>query len=155
MSTVAVASAHGTRKSAIANVHIFTGVGEHQIRRSYSRSLVRKLKRKKGDALKLEKNISLQEYFSSLTSIDSQKFINEVLEKAKLTDKVRLLISCKGGGLKTQIQAARLALAKALVKMDEGLRPLVKEFLRTDARRKERHKVGLKGRRAGTQFSKR
>lgn len=153
MSTAA--AAHGTRKSAVANAYIFTGAGDHQVRRSFSSSLVRKLKRKKGDKLKLEKNLSLKDYFAPLKTIDAQKFIDEVLEKANLSGKVRVLITCKGGGLKTQIQAARLALAKALVKMDESLRPLIKEFLRTDARRKERHKVGLKGRRAGTQFSKR
>lgn len=153
MSTVH--AAHGTRKSAVANAYVRAGSGQMIVKRSFSARLVRKLKRKKGDSLELQKKRSLDDYFGTLKGIDAQNFIKEVLGKAGLDEKVDVTITCKGGGLKTQIQAARLALAKALVKMDEEVRPKISSYLRTDDRRKERRKVGLKGARAGTQFSKR
>lgn len=155
MSTATVYAAHGTRKSAVANAYIKTGSGKGAVKRSFSASLVRKLKRKKGDNLQLQKKLEINDYFKTLKTINAESFMKEVLTKANLVDKVDIIITCKGGGLKAQIQAARLALAKAIVKMDPELRPLVSEFLRTDDRRKERRKVGLKGARAATQFSKR
>ena len=150
-----VYAAHGTRKSAVANAYIKAGTGINIVKRSFSASVVRKLKRKKGDNLELQKKRDLNDYFGSLKTINADKFINELLEQAKLVGKIDITLTCKGGGLKTQIQAARLALAKALIKMDPELRPLINKYLRTDDRRKERRKVGLKGARAATQFSKR
>jgi len=60
-----------------------------------------------------------------------------------------------GGGISGQAGALRHAIARALVEMDENLRPELKRegFLTRDAREKERKKAGLKG--ARTQFSKR
>lgn len=153
--TQTVYAAHGTRKSAVSNAYVKSGTGESIVKRSFPASVVRKLKRKKGDNLELQKKRSLNDYFGSLTTINADKFINELLEKANLVGKVDIVLTCKGGSLKTQIQAARLALAKALIKMDADLRPLINKYLRTDDRRKERRKVGLKGARAATQFSKR
>ena len=51
----------------------------------------------------------------------------------------------------------RHAVARALVEMDENLRPELKRegFLTRDAREKERKKAGLKGARKRPQFSKR
>jgi small subunit ribosomal protein S9 len=152
MSTVN--AAHGTRKSSVANAYITTGSGQMTVKRSFPASKVRKLKRKNPE-VKLQKNVAINDYFASLKGIEPTSFINELLEKAQLKDKVDIIITCKGGGLKAQIQAARLALAKALVKSDEELRPLISDYLRTDDRKRERRKVGLKGARAGTQFSKR
>ena len=153
--TSAIYAAHGTRKSAVANAYVQSGSGKMTVKRSFSASLVRKLKRKKGDNLELQKKRELNDYFGALKTINADKFMNELLEKANLLSKVDIVITCKGGGLKTQIQAARLALAKALIKMDPELRPHINKYLRTDDRRKERRKVGLKGARAATQFSKR
>jgi hypothetical protein len=52
-----------------------------------------------------------------------------------------------GGGISGQADALRHAVARALVEMDENLRPDLKRegFLTRDAREKERKKAGLKG----------
>lgn len=62
-----------------------------------------------------------------------------------------------GGGISGQAGALRHAVARALVDMDENLRPELKRegFLTRDAREKERKKAGLKGARKRPQFSKR
>ena len=62
-----------------------------------------------------------------------------------------------GGGISGQADALRHAVARALVEMDENLRPDLKRegFLTRDAREKERKKAGLKGARKRPQFSKR
>ncbi len=62
-----------------------------------------------------------------------------------------------GGGISGQAGALRHAVARALVDMDENLRPELKRegFLTRDAREKERKKAGLKKARKRPQFSKR
>ncbi len=62
-----------------------------------------------------------------------------------------------GGGIKSQLVACQLALAKALVELDENLRPLLKDasLLTRDPRMKERKKYGLKRARKAPQYSKR
>ena len=62
-----------------------------------------------------------------------------------------------GGGISGQAGALRHAVARALVEMDENLRPELKRegFLTRDAREKERKKAGLTGARKRPQFSKR
>ena len=62
-----------------------------------------------------------------------------------------------GGGISGQAGALRHAVARALVEMDENLRPELKRegFLTRDAREKERKQAGLKGARKRPQFSKR
>jgi small subunit ribosomal protein S9 len=68
-----------------------------------------------------------------------------------------VLVNVDGGGLRGQAEAVRLAIARALVKMDEDLRrPLRAEALLTrDAREVERKKPGRPGARKRFQFSKR
>jgi small subunit ribosomal protein S9 len=62
-----------------------------------------------------------------------------------------------GGGVSGQAGALRHAIARALLSVDENLRPDLKKegFLVRDARIKERKKAGLKGARKRPQFSKR
>ncbi len=62
-----------------------------------------------------------------------------------------------GGGLSAQSQAARLALAKALLAKDEGYRPILRSFgyLTTDIRIVEPKKAGLRKARKREQWSKR
>jgi small subunit ribosomal protein S9 len=62
-----------------------------------------------------------------------------------------------GGGISGQAGALRHGIARALVAVDENLRPPLKKagFLVRDARIKERKKAGLKGARKRPQFSKR
>ncbi len=68
-----------------------------------------------------------------------------------------LILRCKGGGLQGQAVAARLGIARALVKEEEGRKGDLKAlgYLTRDARRRERKKFGRKGARKSPQFSKR
>ena len=68
-------------------------------------------------------------------------------------------VICKvvGGGFTGQAGAIRHGISRALLKADEGLRPVLKKagFLTRDPRMKERKKYGLKKARRAPQFSKR
>lgn len=68
-------------------------------------------------------------------------------------------VLCKviGGGFTGQAGAIRHGIARALLKADEELRPILKKagFLTRDPRMKERKKYGLKKARRAPQFSKR
>lgn len=66
-------------------------------------------------------------------------------------------IKLLGGGKKSQLEAATLGLAKALMALDENLKPLLKDanLLTRDPRMKERKKYGLKRARKAPQYSKR
>lgn len=68
---------------------------------------------------------------------------------------VSLVIS--GGGLSGQVDAAKLAIAKAISVMNEDLRSTLKKasLLKRDPREKERKKYGLRSARKREQFSKR
>lgn len=72
-------------------------------------------------------------------------------------DAVDIELKTVGGGMVGQADAARLAIARALVKMDEALKPALKApgLLTRDPRKKERKKPGLRGARRGTQWRKR
>jgi small subunit ribosomal protein S9 len=64
---------------------------------------------------------------------------------------------CLGGGIAGQAGALRHGIAKALVLMDETLRPTMRRagLLTRDSRVKERKKYGRKRARRGFQFKKR
>lgn len=68
---------------------------------------------------------------------------------------VSLVVS--GGGLSGQVDASRLAIAKAISAMNEELRGTLKkaQLLKRDPREKERKKYGLRSARKKEQFSKR
>ncbi|MCH1430833.1 MAG: 30S ribosomal protein S9 [Chlamydiales bacterium] len=86
---------------------------------------------------------------------------NELLEPlAKIesdNSSYDIIIRVKGGGVESQVEAARLGLARALVQEEEGRRQALKAdgFLKRDPRAKERKKYGLAGARKRFQFSKR
>jgi small subunit ribosomal protein S9 len=63
----------------------------------------------------------------------------------------------RGGGLKGQAEALRLAISRAFCKISLENRPLLKakKFLTRDAREVERKKFGLRKARRSSQFSKR
>lgn len=66
-------------------------------------------------------------------------------------------VNVKGGGYTGQAGAVRHGIARALIKADPELRPILKAagFLTRDPRMKERKKYGLKAARRAPQFSKR
>ena len=85
---------------------------------------------------------------------------------AEITDPLALVnkqkdfdisILVKGGGAAGQVDAIKLAIAKALTVGFSDLRTTLKkaEFLKRDSREKERKKYGLRSARKREQFSKR
>jgi small subunit ribosomal protein S9 len=66
-------------------------------------------------------------------------------------------VHVNGGGISGQRDAILLGLARALIKLDPEVRPLLKEhkFLTRDARVKERKKPGLKRARKAPTYTKR
>jgi small subunit ribosomal protein S9 len=66
-------------------------------------------------------------------------------------------VKVAGGGVTGQRDAVKLGLARALVKMDEGLRPALRHggYLTRDPRVKERKKPGLKRARKAPTYTKR
>ena len=68
-----------------------------------------------------------------------------------------ITIRVSGGGFAGQVDAIKLAIAKALTTAHADLRSTLKkaEFLKRDSREKERKKYGLRSARKREQFSKR
>ena len=83
--------------------------------------------------------------------------INRPFELTETTGKYDLKINVKGGGINGQVDAIRLAICRALVKVDGDYKPLLKaESLMTrDPRMVERKKPGQPKARKKFQFSKR
>jgi len=124
-------SGTGRRKSATARVRIIKGTGETGIN---------------------ERDFS--EFFNS------KHLVEIALSPAKLVGfekKIDISVIISGGGIVGQAQAVKLGLARALVKMDDGLHTTLKKsgFLTQDAREKERKKPGLKRARRAPQWQKR
>ncbi len=85
---------------------------------------------------------------------------------AKITDPLALVskqkdyditVVVKGGGVTGQVEAIRLAIAKAITVGFADLRTVLKkaDLLKRDSREKERKKYGLRSARKREQFSKR
>ena len=96
----------------------------------------------------------------------AEYFSGDKTKVAEITDPLALVakqkdfditIKAKGGGLAGQVDAIKLAIAKALTVGHADLRSTLKkaEFLRRDPREKERKKYGLRSARKREQYSKR
>ena len=127
-----VINALGRRKSAVARVYLSTGKGNITIN-----------------------GRTLEEYFKE----DTLRYIvKQALELTDTTASFDIKANLDGGGIKGQAEALRLAIARALCKVDtEAYRPVLKSngFLTRDAREVERKKPGQPGARRRFQFSKR
>ncbi len=111
----------GRRKSAIANVKLFSG---------------------KGDSVVNE--ISLEKYFPTKT----EKIVyQKPFEITKTTDKYYLQAKIVGGGKTGQVQALSLAISRCLVKINESFKTNLRAngLLTVDSRIKERRMVGTGG----------
>lgn len=122
----------GRRKSATASARLYTGKGKITIN---------------------DKPVS--EYFS-----DNKTHVAEITDPLALVNKQKdfdITVLVKGGGIAGQVDAIKLAIAKALTAGFADLRPTLKkaEFLKRDSREKERKKYGLRSARKREQFSKR
>jgi len=86
-----------------------------------------------------------------------QKMVLSPLVLLNLEEKNSIQIKVNGGGKIAQAEAARLGIARALVKFDSSYRKTLKKagFLKRDPRMKERKKPGLKRARRAPQWQKR
>ncbi|QSQ09003.1 30S ribosomal protein S9 [Koleobacter methoxysyntrophicus] len=121
----------GRRKEAVARVRLIPGQGNITIN-----------------------DRSLDDYFG----YDTLKVIvKQPLVLTETIDKFDVIAKVEGGGFTGQAGAIRHGIARALLKADGELRPVLKKagFLTRDPRMKERRKYGLKKARKAPQFSKR
>ncbi|MDD5318454.1 MAG: 30S ribosomal protein S9 [Candidatus Pacebacteria bacterium] len=88
-----------------------------------------------------------------------QKIVTDAFDavEEQLPQKFTVTIHAIGGGISSQAQAVRHALARALATYDASLRTPLKKlgYLMRDPRAKERRKFGLKKARKAPQWSKR
>ena len=96
----------------------------------------------------------IDEYFDRPVLVMTAMQPFDITETAGRYD---LHVNVKGGGKSGQAGAVRHGIARALLRSDPELRPILKKagLLTRDARMKERKKYGQKGARARYQFSKR
>jgi small subunit ribosomal protein S9 len=123
--------ATGRRKTAVARIRLTPGSGKIDVN-----------------------GRSFDDYFPS---VPLQNTVLQPLQAAKLVNNYDVSINASGGGSNGQAGAARLAIARALLQVDESLRGNLKTegLLRRDPRMKERKKSGQPGARKRFQFSKR
>jgi len=126
-----VINAIGRRKSAIARVFVSEGKGKIMIN-----------------------NREIQEYFA-LAQL--QYIVRQPLSILEANEKYDIKANLDGGGIKGQAEALRLAIARALVKINAEDKTILKgkDLLSRDSRVVERKKPGQKKARKKFQFSKR
>ncbi len=126
-----VVNALGRRKSAVARVYVSEGTGKITINKR-----------------------DLTEYFPSTIL---QFVVKQPLNTLEVAEKYDIKVNLCGGGFTGQSQALRLAIARALVKINaEDKKALRAEgFMTRDSREVERKKPGQPKARRRFQFSKR
>ena len=124
-------NAIGRRKAAVARVYVSAGSGKITINKR-----------------------DIAAYFPSSIL---QYIVRQPLATLDVVEKYDIKINLKGGGFKGQSEAARLAIARALVKINEEDKPALRAegFLTRDSRVVERKKPGRPKARKRFQFSKR
>jgi small subunit ribosomal protein S9 len=97
---------------------------------------------------------SIEDYFKVA---EQRVIVIDALNASKIDQKFHITVMVKGGGVNSQAEAIRHALARALVDFDQTLRGDLKKagYLKRDPRAKERRKFGLKKARKAPQWSKR
>ncbi|MDY6873092.1 MAG: 30S ribosomal protein S9 [Chloroflexota bacterium] len=97
----------------------------------------------------------LEAYFTRMGDVPAIVKAFEIASQAKKNYDVSVMV--QGGGVTGQRDAVKLGLARALVKMDEELRPPLRHngYLTRDPRVKERKKPGLKRARKAPTYTKR
>nr|WP_297163378.1 30S ribosomal protein S9 [uncultured Dysgonomonas sp.] len=126
-----VINAIGRRKAAVARVYLSEGTGKIVINKR-----------------------ELANYFPSTIL---QYVVNQPLNKLGVAEKYDIKINLNGGGYKGQAEAARLGIARALVKINADDKPALRAegFMTRDPRVVERKKPGQPKARKRFQFSKR
>ena len=126
-----VINALGRRKTSVARIYLKEGTGSITIN-----------------------NKDLNNYFPAATL---QYVVNQPMNITDNAGKFDIKVNLNGGGFKGQAEALRLAIARALCKIDPEYRPVLKSngLLKRDPRMVERKKPGQKKARKKFQFSKR
>lgn len=95
-----------------------------------------------------------EEYF---TTDELRRVILRGLKETGKTENVDISVKTVGGGMNGQAGAVSLGLSRALILLDENLRPSLKAagLLTRDPRKKERKKPGRRGARRSPQWRKR
>ena len=126
-----VVNALGRRKTAVARIYLKEGKGEIVVNKK-----------------------DYKEYFPTTTL---QYVVRQALDITNNLDKYDIKANLDGGGITGQAEALRLAISRALCKIDEEYRPALKEkgLMRRDPRMVERKKPGQPKARKKFQFSKR
>jgi small subunit ribosomal protein S9 len=124
-------NAIGRRKSAVARVYINDGKGSITVN-----------------------SRDFKDYFPNELL---QYVVLQPLNTAGVLTSYDIKVNLDGGGSSGQAEAVRLAIARALIKVNPELRPTLKAagFLTRDPREVERKKPGQPGARKRFQFSKR
>jgi len=124
-------NALGRRKAAIARVYVKEGSGKIVINKR-----------------------ELETYFPSPML---QYVVKQPLNKIGVAGQYDIIINLAGGGFKGQSEAARLGIARALVKINPESKPALRSegFMTRDPREVERKKPGQPKARKRFQFSKR
>lgn len=124
-------NAIGRRKTAVARVFVSEGKGNITVN-----------------------NRPVDEYFTTKHHYNMVMQPFETIETASNFD---YKVNLAGGGTKGQAEALRMAISRALIKIDPESRPALKQngFLTRDSRKVERKKPGQPKARKQFQFSKR
>ena len=129
--TQPLAQTIGRRKTSVARVRIYEGTGQFTLN-----------------------GRSLDEFFPTM----AQRIrVMEPLRVADRDGRFDVIAKLEGGGTTGQVDALRLGIARALVKVEPELRAELKKagFLTRDPRAVERKKYGLKKARRAEQYTKR
>ena len=126
-----VINAIGRRKSAVARIYVSEGKGQITINKK-----------------------ELKEYFTTGTL---QYVVLQPLNLLEVADKYDIKVNLDGGGVTGQAGALRLAISRALVKIDAEDKAALRTagFMTRDPREVERKKPGQPKARKKFQFSKR
>jgi small subunit ribosomal protein S9 len=121
----------GRRKCAVAQVRLLPGNGAIIIN-----------------------GVPYEELFSSP---EHRRTILQPLMVTESLSKYNVMVKANGGGISGQSGAISLGIARALVKTDENLKPVLRQhgLLTRDPRIKERKKPGLRRARKAPQYTKR
>lgn len=108
----------------------------------------------KGKGSMLVNGTDYKEYFPV---VHLRNHMDDPFKVIEAVDGYDVTVNVNGGGKKGQAEAIKLGIARALIKLDEELRPPLKKagYLFRDSRVVERKKPGLRKARKRDQFSKR
>ena len=118
------------------------------------KSAIARIWMKEGEGSFIINNRSLEEYFPRETL---RMIIKQPFYLTNTYGKYDVKVNVKGGGSSGQAGAIRHGISRALLKVNEEFRAILKKdgFLTRDARIKERKKYGRKKARKRFQYSKR